>query len=251
MSVTELWLVRHGESVGNVAASRAQREGLDVIPLDIRDADVPLSPVGARQARALGEWLSAHRDRIDAFWVSPYVRARETLAIALAEDDASGPAAVTAPVTVDERLRDRELGILDLLTRAGVERLHPDEAERRRHLGKFYHRPPGGESWADVALRLRSFLREALAEPGAGPGQRVLVVVHDAVVMLLLYVLLPLSEERLLEFVADHTVDNASVTHLRVTETGWELVDFSNVEHLVREGAPVTEHAGSPDVEPE
>jgi broad specificity phosphatase PhoE len=256
MSVTELWLVRHGESMGNVAASRAQREGLDVIPLDIRDADVPLSPVGARQARALGEWLSAHRGRIDEFWVSPYVRARETLAIALAEDEAPVPAAVrTVPVTIDERLRDRELGILDLLTRAGVERLHPGEAERRRHLGKFYHRPPGGESWADVALRLRSFLRDALADPGpdpgAGPDRRVLVVVHDAVVMLLLYVLLPLSEEQLLEFAADHTVDNASITHLRLTETGWELVDFSNVEHLVREGAPVTEHAGSPDVEPE
>ena len=245
MSVTELWLVRHGESVGNVAASRAQREGLDVIPLDIRDADVPLSPVGARQAGALGEWLSDQRGRIDEFWVSPYIRARETLAIALAEGEES------ASTIIDERLRDRELGILDLLTRAGVERLHPGEAERRRHLGKFYHRPPGGESWADVALRLRSFLRDALSDAAPGPDRRVLVVVHDAVVMLLLYVLLPLSEEQLLDFAADHTVENASITHLRATDAGWELVEFSNVEHLEREGAPVTEHAGSPDVEPE
>ena len=252
MSVTELWLVRHGESIGNVAASRAQREGLDVIPLDIRDADVPLSPVGARQARALGEWLSGQREQIDEFWASPYLRARETLAIALAEGEASGsPSALPASTIIDERLRDRELGILDLLTRAGVARLHPGEAERRRHLGKFYHRPPGGESWADVALRLRSFLRDVLPDAKPGTGRRVLVVVHDAVVMLLLYVLLPLSEEQLLEFAADHTVDNASITHLRATDAGWELVGFSNVEHLHREGAPVTEHAGSPDVEPE
>lgn len=251
MSVTQLWLVRHGESIGNVAASRAEREGLDVIPLDIRDADVPLSPVGARQARALGEWLADRRAAIDEFWVSPYVRARETLALALAE----APTSDSPRVIVDERLRDRELGILDLLTRTGVENLHPEEAARRRHLGKFYHRPPGGESWADVALRLRSFLRDALVEAprgsAAGQDRHVLVVAHDAVVMLLLSVLLPLTEDRLLEFAADHTVENASVTHLRTSEAGWQLVDFSNVEHLEREGAPVTEHAGSPDVEPE
>ena len=247
MSVTELWLVRHGESIGNVAASRAEREGLDVIPLDIRDADVPLSATGTRQARALGEWLADRREHIDEFWVSPYLRARETLTVALAEAAASD----SPSVLVDERLRDRELGILDLLTRTGVERRHPEEAARRRHLGKFYHRPPGGESWADVALRLRSFLRDALFEGQPGPDRQVLVVAHDAVVMLLLAVLLPLSEEQLLEFAADHTVENASVTHLRAVDAAWQLVDFSNVLHLEREGAPITEHAGSPDVEPE
>lgn len=251
MSVTELWLVRHGESIGNVAASRAEIEGLDVIPLDLRDADVPLSPIGARQAQALGEWIADRGDRIDEYWVSPYVRARETLSLALAE----GGAPDTGRAIVDERLRDRELGVLDLLTRSGVERLHPDEAARRRHLGKFYHRPPGGESWADVALRLRSFLRDALpdrrADAGGDADRRVLVVAHDAIVMLLLSVLLPLSEQDLLEFAADHTVENASITHLRLGDAGWQLIDFSNVEHLEREGAPVTEHAGSPDVEPE
>lgn len=242
MAVTELWLVRHGESVGNVAATRAQREGLEVIPLDLRDADVPLSPVGRRQARALGEWMAVHPEQIDAFWASPYERARETLTIAL-----EGQASVPAARGVDERLRDRELGILDLLTRAGVERLHPEEAERRRHLGKFYHRPPGGESWADVALRLRSFLGDALP----GPAESAMIVAHDAVVMLLLYVLLPLDEAELLDFAAANTVDNASITHLRLTGNGWELAEFSSVDHLEREGAPVTEHAGSPDVQPE
>jgi broad specificity phosphatase PhoE len=147
---------------------------------------------------------------------------------------------------VDERLRDRELGILDLLTRHGVTVLHPEEAERRRHLGKFYHRPPGGESWADVALRLRSFVADAL--PGSSGGG--LVVAHDAVVMLALYVLLQLDEARLLEFAATHTVLNASVTRVTRSAAGWELVEFSDVSHLEVEGAPVTVHPGSPDVEP-
>ncbi|HEX5859797.1 MAG TPA: histidine phosphatase family protein [Microbacterium sp.] len=240
MVVNQLWLVRHGESVGNAAATRADHEGLDVIPLDIRDADVPLSETGEDQAEALGTWLAAHRSAIDVFWVSPYLRARQTLAIALKEDRSP------ADVAVDERLRDRELGILDLLTRQGVGRLHPEEAARRRHLGKYYHRPPGGESWADVALRLRSFLGDALA----GPGESALVVAHDAVVMLFLSLLLPMDEETLLQFAASHTVLNASVTRLARTENGWELMDFSSVDHLQREGAPVTVHPGNPDVEP-
>jgi broad specificity phosphatase PhoE len=246
MTITELWLVRHGESIGNTAATRAEAEGLEVIPLDIRDADVPLSTTGRQQAEALGTWLDEHRSAIDVFWVSPYERARQTLAIAL------GVAQPAPPIIVDERLRDRELGILDLLTSLGVAHRHPDEAERRRHLGKFYHRPPGGESWADVALRLRSFLRDVMQPLSTGPdGTTALVVAHDAVVMLFLYLLLPMDEAQLLEFASERTVLNASVTHVVRGAAGWELVDFSSVAHLRREGAAVTVHPGHPDVEPE
>lgn len=240
MPLNEMWLVRHGESVGNVAATRAEAEGMERIPLDVRDADVPLSASGEEQAAALGRWLEPRRDEIGVFWVSPYLRAQETLALALGEPPLS------AEVLVDERLRDRELGVLDLLTQRGVARLHPEERERRLRLGKFYHRPPGGESWADVALRLRSFLGEALGSP----AERGLVVAHDAVVMLLLYILLPMREQELLVFAADHTVLNASVTHLVREGSRWRLDAFSDVEHLQREGAAITVHPGSPDVQP-
>jgi probable phosphoglycerate mutase len=239
MTLTELWLVRHGESIANVAATRAEREGLDVIPIDIRDADVPLSEVGREQAAALADWMAREGQDIDAFHVSPYARATETLGIVLG----GRPDGVAV---VDERLRDRELGILDLLTRAGVARRHPQEAERRRHLGKYYHRPPGGESWADVALRLRSFLGDLAVTD----HRSVLIVAHDAVVMLFLSLLLPLEEPELLEFAASHTVLNASLTHLVRTADGWSLERFSDVAHLAAEGAPVTVHPGSPDVEP-
>lgn len=238
MTLHRLWLVRHGESTANVAATHAERDGRERVPIDLRDADVPLSAVGATQARALADWLAA-RPQIETFWVSPYLRATQTLAAAIgsAEDRS---------VIVDERLRDRELGVLDLLTRRGVARLHPEEAERRRRLGKFYHRPPGGESWADVALRLRSFLRDLPAEPEEG-----MIVAHDAVVMLLLYLLLPMDERSLLEFASTRTVLNASVTELRRNDAGWTLEAFSNVDHLENLDAPVTVHAGDPDVQPQ
>ena len=69
--------------------------------------------------------------------VSPYRRARETAALACAE------AGLDLPVQVDERLRDRELGVFDRLTFAGIEARFPEEAERRQWHGKFYHRPSG------------------------------------------------------------------------------------------------------------
>jgi 2,3-bisphosphoglycerate-dependent phosphoglycerate mutase len=238
MALTELWLVRHGESQANVAASRAESEGLEVIPIDIRDADVPLSPAGEEQARALGRWLAEREHDIDVFWSSPYLRARQTLAAAL------GERAGDIRVVVDERLRDRELGILDLLTRRGVAARHPEEAARRRHLGKYYHRPAGGESWADVALRLRSFLGDA-APAGERSG---LIVAHDAVVTLVTGLLLALDEERLLAFADENPVLNASVTRLVQGDAGWRLEVFADVAHLRRDDAPVTVHPGSPDV---
>lgn len=234
MAITRLWLVRHGESEGNVAASKAEREGSPVIALDARDADVELSPVGREQAEALRTWVASLDAPIDEYWASPYRRAKQTLALAVGDDRRA---------RVDERLRDRELGILDLLTWRGVEELHPEEAARRRHLGKYYHRPPGGESWADVALRLRSFLGEALDRP----GPTALVVAHDAVIMLILHVLLPLDEPKLMAFAATHTVRNASVTELVRDDEGWKLVTFSAVDHLKTEGADVTVHGGEDD----
>jgi broad specificity phosphatase PhoE len=238
--LTELWLVRHGESTANVAASRADRDGDEVIHVDHRDPDVPLSETGEAQARALGRWFASRSDVPTAVWSSHYLRARSTAALALEE------AGIDAGVTQDERLRDRELGILDLLTSRGVAARHPDEAERRRWLGKLSYRPPGGESWADVALRIRSFLQDPEVEAADG---RALVTTHDAVVMLFLYVGLGLTEAELLDFQSTHTVANASVTILeRSAPRGpWTLRTFSATEHLDGQGAPVTEHGGEPD----
>ncbi len=238
---TEWVLIRHGESEGNVAATRAEALGAEVIELDIRDADVPLSETGREQARALGVRLSSLDPAPKVAWVSPYVRAQQTFA--LATDGGSVPSVAL----IDERLRDRELGVLDLLTRRGVAARHPEEAARRAHLGKYYHRPPGGESWADVSLRLRSFLRDA-SDADVEVG---LVVAHDAVVMLLMSLLVGMDEPSLLDFAASHTVLNASVTRVVWNGTGWEVAEFSDVRHLERAGADVTVHPGSPDVEPE
>jgi broad specificity phosphatase PhoE len=134
--------------------------------------------------------------------------------------------------------------VLDLLTTRGVRNRFPMEAERRRWLGKFYHRPPGGESWADVVLRLRSFLRDVVDDD----VERAVVVAHDAVVLLLRYVCERLTEQQVLAIQVSEPVRNASVTRLaRRLDGSWQLTGYNDVDHLREHGVDVTEHRGETD----
>ncbi len=174
-----LWLVRHGQSQGNVARDAADEAGLATIDIDMRDVDVPLSELGFEQAEAAGRWFASlpPEERPEVILSSPYVRARQTAeAICKAGALAQGP----ARTIIDERLREREFGIFDRLTTIGIREKFPEEAAHRKRLGKFYHRPPGGESWADVILRLRSMLNTINLHYSDG---RVLVVCHQVVVL--------------------------------------------------------------------
>lgn len=233
----DLVLVRHAESAGNVAREIAEDSDTEMIDIDTRDPDVGLSDLGEQQAKALGERLAefAADLPIGAVWVSPYTRTRRTAAVA------TQAAGIALPHRVDERLRDRELGILDRLTSRGVRARYPDEAQRRRYLGKLYYRPPGGESWSDVALRLRSFLADRERANGEGAH---LIVTHDAVVLLLRYVLTGMSEQELLDVAAEGTVGNASITwlHRGPADDGWRVHEYGTDEHLDRLGVEPTRH---------
>ena len=222
-----LGVVRHGQSTGNVIAQDAEEGGLEAIDIPERDADVPLSDTGREQAKAVNHWL--RDEKPDIAVVSPYLRTRQTARIAL---DGTG-----VPAVVDERLRDRELGVLDLLTGRGVHARLPDEAARRQRLGKFYYRPPGGESWADVLLRLRALLRELRDDH---PGGRVLLFGHEATVLLVRYLTEALDEAQLMAVARATTIANASISSWRRVDGMWKPERFNHVEHLHAEGAPPT-----------
>lgn len=236
-----LWFVRHGESSGNVARDAAEAAGLPVIDIATRDMDVPLSDKGRTQAAALGRWLAAvpEPDRPTVVLTSPYVRAGETARLLL---EAGRPVLGGLPVVVDERLREREFGILDRLTKAGIIERHPEEAERRAFLGKFFHRPPGGESWADVALRLRTVL-DAIARDH--DDDRILVVTHQVVITLFRYLLERLTEDEVLAVDRAEELANCSLSTFEQDDTsdlpgGLRLTAWNAVHPVVDEGAPVT-----------
>lgn len=210
-----LWIVRHGISAGNLARDAAYAAGAERIMLTARDVDVPLSDQGEEQARALGRWFAGggagaglSAGRPDVLLVSPYLRARDTARL-FGEEGGCDPDAMFCH---DERLREKEFGVLDGLTARGMRTAEPQQAMLRESLGKFYHRPPGGESWCDVILRLRA-LMDTVALHHA--GRRVMIVAHQVVVLCLRYIIEGLGEEDILAIDRTGAVANCSVTEYR------------------------------------
>src|SRR5207247_5178360 len=135
-----MYVVRHGESAGNVARDAALEAGDARINIDIRDVDVPLSDLGQRQAIAVGRWFGALplERRPTIVLTSPYLRSRHTASL-IAET--AGMKSDSYTLIVDERLREKELGLLDRLTAVGIVKHFTDQAEFGRMLAAFYCHP--------------------------------------------------------------------------------------------------------------
>ena len=228
----EVMLVRHGESVGNLADTEARDADAERLDLSARDADVELSPNGEEQARTLGRWAGGLADdrRPDLVLASPYRRAADTARVAAQQ--------LGLEVVLDERLRERDLGVFDGFTGKGIRARWPEESERRSHVGKFYYQPPSGESWADVVLRVRSLLTD-LRE--GYDGARVWLVTHQAVIMSFRYALEGLDEAELLEIDRTTRIANVSVTRYVRCDDGLVLETFADDSHLASGEAEPTE----------
>ncbi|HWB78935.1 MAG TPA: histidine phosphatase family protein [Nannocystaceae bacterium] len=227
-------MVRHGQSAGNVAREEAEAAGLHDIAIDARDVDLPLSPLGERQSIAVGRWFAAlpqaHRPTL--LLCSPYVRALRTAELMLPDLERC----------IDERLREKEPGALERLTHAGIVAKFPHEAEQYARLGKFYYRSPGGESWCDVILRLRSVVDDLRL---AHCGERVLIVAHQVIVLCFRYLLERLTEAEILAIDRKKEVANCSVTayelgHDARGRESLQLERYDFVAPVEASGEPVT-----------
>ena len=243
----KIWLVRHGESAGNVARHEAELRGSLKVKSPQRDIDVPLSERGERQARATGKWFACvdNNECPTVVIASPYVRTRETARLLLEE---SGIDLTETAFITDERLREKEFGIFDMLTKQGVKEKYPDQYEMRNALGKFYHRPPGGESWCDVILRLRSMVNSLRLEYS---GERVLIVTHEVVISCFRYLLENMTEEELLAIDRAHDVANCSITSYQFDagarrQGGMTLGLPNYTKHLEEVGEDVTTNPDKP-----
>ncbi len=231
--LSRLLLVRHGQSIGNVAGEEAYAARAHQLDLDYRDADTPLSDTGLVQASAVGAWLGAlpEKDRPTVWLTSPYRRARDTAATSLeaARSDAT--------LLADERLRERDLGILDGFTGYGIRDRFPEEAARRDQIGKFYYRPPGGESWTDVLLRVRSLLTDLRQQYA---GERVCVFSHQAVIMSFRVALEQMAEHDVLRVDREDPLPNCSVTAYRSRDRVLELERYADTTAVEHGKAPTT-----------
>jgi broad specificity phosphatase PhoE len=233
-----LWIVRHGQSAGNVARDLADAQQAERIALTMRDVDVPLSDLGREQAAALGKWFAKRGEQPEVLLCSTYMRAKQTAELFREHGGCDADELICG----DERLREKEFGVLDGLTRHGIERQEPQQAEFRQLLGKFYHRPPGGESWCDVIFRLRSVLDTIALHYR---GRRVMIVAHQVVVLCLRYVIEGLTEEEILAIDKLGDISNCAVTEYRFDASsgkdgGLKLTAYNVTAPMDEQATPVT-----------
>ncbi|MFI5955605.1 phosphoglycerate mutase family protein [Cryptosporangium sp. NPDC051539] len=127
LDVAELTVVRHGQSLSNELLIAANQQGIaSVDGLPARDADVPLSKRGEQEAAAVGRWAAALPNPPDLVIASTYLRAQLTARAAVDALDGE------VEFRLDDRIRDREIGVLTLMTEAAVRAAYPDEVSAGR-----------------------------------------------------------------------------------------------------------------------
>lgn len=233
-----LWFVRHGESAANVARNAAYAARAEEVEVRERDADVPLSALGERQADALGHWWAARpaEERPTVVLASPYVRARRTAERVVAAGAAMPNGDGAAPeILLDERWREKELGLFFRVTHHAISRRHPEQWALRQEQDVFYYRPPNGESGADVAQRVRAALGDAARDYA---GERVLVVCHQVTILAVRYVLERMTEDALMRAWRAYDLANCSVTEYRPGAGGRLALARLNFTVPVAEGGP-------------
>ena len=189
---TELWLLRHAESTGNRDGKLQGQE------------DLPLSPLGQRQARALADRLTLLHRRIPfvGLYASDLIRARETA-------ETVGMAC-NLRVTCDRRLREIDVGGWSGLTQDQISERFPAEWQAWQSRDPHMRRG-GGESYADALKRIQPALREVADRH---PGGRILVVTHGGVLRAWLADLIGLPLGRIWHL----SLGNTSLTRVRPYE---------------------------------
>ncbi|KGM54123.1 phosphoglycerate mutase [Lysobacter daejeonensis GH1-9] len=186
-------LARHGETPWNAEGRYQGQE------------DIPLSPVGEGQARALGERL--REVSITRAVASPLRRARYTAELALGQRD--------LPLTLDPGLMEIAHGTWEGLLASEIRETDP---ERLRQWREAPHEVlmPEGESLQHVLDR--AWPAFARATEGLGDGDTLLVVAHDAVNRVLLCKILGIPLAQLWGF--------------RQAPTTINLLEGPDVDHL-------------------
>lgn len=197
----DLVLVRHAESEGNVLTADKRAT------FDIPTHKYGLTEKGRQQAKITGDYLRDTFGEFDIHYVSYYERSRETMSIMCPE----------ARVYEDPRLAEAQRGIYHFLTKAEMEAKYPEELARKDREGLYHYRPPGGENWPDVELRIHSFLGTLNRDY---EGQRVLMVVHGHWLLLYQRLMHRTSiDDSVAGYLGKKIFGNASVTHYESVES--------------------------------
>ena len=198
--VTHLYFVRHGETDSNV---RGLLHGV---------TDVPLNPVGLRQAELIGKRL-AELQHLNHIVSSPLTRAFTT---AQAIRRHSG-----LPLRVYEGLKEMNFGAAEGIPFSDVGARYPHQSERFLDPSVHHARYPGGESRGEFFARVNTTVDDIANQH---IGQHVVVVAHGGFISATLTVLMSEHSNNW----QDRPIHNCSLTHI-------ELSTSAPIAHLVND----------------
>lgn len=200
--VTEIFLVRHGQTVSNVQG-RIQGH-----------SDSPLSEQGKKEVERLASRLKDLT--FSALWSSDLGRAMATSEILAKSLD--------LPIQPQLKLREVSFGEVEGMTWEEVRDLHGklNEAWYQHHADV---RMPGGESREEVTYRVVGLLESWAVEHA---GQRILAVTHGGVLACIFSWLLqiPRGVRPLC------AVDNAAISILQHKNERWKIKTWNDGWHL-------------------
>ena len=182
---TTLYLIRHGATEANLARPPI---------LQGRRQNLPLAPLGIRQAKATRDLLAIRP--MEHCYSSPLQRALQTAAIVAAPHGLS-----PRPL---EALSECEVGRWEGLDWQTI-RQRDGQVYQRFMENPAIHGYPGGESFADVYQRVQPALEKLLTQHA---GEAILVVGHDIVNRTYLSGLLGLRPEQARQV----TLDNCGIS---------------------------------------
>lgn len=223
-----LVIVRHGQSEQNVALdamelTKSQLELLVDSLRQTRDADIALTPIGMWQAEKTGKYL-ADTEPFDICLVSPYKRTLQT----------AGQIVAQFPYAVrtfkDDRLREKEFGMLHGLTKEEIRTLHPREHFARQRDGKYWYSLPGGENYPAVGMRVHG-VGDKLSRDWA--GNNVLIVTHHVPCVMFRAMYEHLDEAQVLALgdvpncgISEYRLDRSKVPEGRLGLVQWNKVAY-------------------------
>jgi broad specificity phosphatase PhoE len=209
--VTDLYLIRHGQSMANVTPVVGGMRG-----------DAGLTDLGREQARLLEERLRVEEFGADVLYTSTLPRALQTSEFVAR--------ALDLPAIGDDGLQELRPGEADGLTLTEWRAACPP-VSFGPVVDPFEPFSPGGESWATFLARAGAALSRLITRHD---GERVVAVTHGGVVEASFYLALGLGATSVRTTFAP---GNTSITHWQHqhTPTGhraWTLAGFNDARHL-------------------
>ena len=201
-----LYLVRHGQTNRN-----QHPEFIGQAP------DEPLTELGLKQARKLGDWLSTNKVEFKAVYCSPYKRALDTCHLALPKHP---------NITVVEELREYSTG--DAENKKRHEMITEEILDEMMELGMHF-KWPKGESLFEVEQRSAKWFHTML-QKHKHDIDNIAIFSHGMTIKCLLHFIMQFDHK----LTWRTTLDNTSMSILDFKLDHWFLKSINTTPHLTQ-----------------